>query len=67
MADIVEPWGRNYVAELLEDGKVVVWPDTTMDDAAEGMEMFRCFNRHYFVVDLVLTPPVSVDGQESPS
>lgn len=50
-------YAEGYVAELMPDGKVVVWPEETPDQVGENMSLYPPIKaRHYFAVDVVLQP-----------
>ena len=53
-------WGKSFVAELLPGEKVVVWPDHLMERISED----EAKRRHYFLVDVTLSPAISFN-QES--
>jgi hypothetical protein len=55
-------YAEGYVAEVLEDGKIVVWPEDTPDKIAEMMSWHPSVRRrHYFAVDVVLQPAKRVE------
>lgn len=59
-------YAEGYVAELLDDGKVIVWPDITVARQAELLEQVPVLQQrgHFFAVDIVLQPPKALFGEE---
>lgn len=52
------PIWRQMVGEVLDDGKLVVWPEDTPEVAANYAE--EAPGRHYLVVDVTLSTEVSI-------
>ena len=57
-------YAEGYVAELLDDGKVVVWPETTVERQAELIDKVPVLkDGHYFAVDVVLQPAKALSDE----